>query len=63
MKKINWKNVGELIGIVVAFVLSAVCLYKSTTVTDIPLNYFFSSMVLNFIWLSLGYDVYEKIRG
>lgn len=62
MKKINWKNVGELLGIVISFILSILCVIEATK-SNIPLNYLFSSVCLNFIWLGLGYDVYEKIRG
>ena len=62
MKKINWRNVGELIGIVVSFVLSILCVIEATK-SNIPINYLLSSVCLNFIWLVLGYDVYTKIKG
>ena len=62
MRKINWKNVSELVGIVVSFVLSIICVVAATK-SNIPLNYLLSSACLNFIWLGLGYDVIEKLRG
>lgn len=62
MKKVNLKNVSELLGVVIAFVLSMVCVYKATT-TNIPVNYLLASLCLNFIWLVLSFDIASKIRG
>ena len=62
MKRINWKNVSELLGVVIAFVLSMVCVYKAT-VTNIPVNYLLCSICFNFIWLVLSFDIASKIRG
>lgn len=62
MKKINWKNVFELLGVVISFILSILCLVEASK-SNIPLNYILCSGILNFMGLSLGYDVIEKIRG
>lgn len=61
MRRINWKNVNELIGIVISFVLSIVCIIAATKSNT--LMYLTISVCMNFIWLGLGYDVKQKLRG
>lgn len=61
MKKINWRNLGELIIMVVAMVGSIVFSVMLKT-TEIPLNVLLCLFLCNFIWLSIGFDIYEQIK-
>ena len=62
MKKINWSNLIELIVGVVCFIGMIVfsIILKNT---EIPLNILLCIFICNVIWLSIGFDIYEKIRG
>lgn len=62
MKKINWKNLIELIGVIV-FIVLAVIFFIKTKDTELVLNYLISSWIMLTLGLCLGYDIYEKIRG
>ena len=61
MKKINWRNLGELIIMVVAMIGTIVfsIMLKDT---EIPLNILLCIFLCNVIWLSIGFDIYEKIK-
>lgn len=63
MKKINWKNLIELIGMIITIVLSIVFFKLALGSETMPLNYLMCSYIVGFIGLCLGYDIYEKIRG
>ena len=63
MKKINWKNLIELIGMIITIVLSIVFFKLALGSETMALNYLMCSYIVGFIGLCLGYDIYEKIRG
>lgn len=62
MKKINWRNLIELIGVIVFIVLAVIFFIKAND-TELVLNYLISSYLTLTLGLCLGYDIFEKIRG
>lgn len=63
MKNIKWRNLLELVGMIITIVLSIVFFKLALASETMALNYLMCSYIVGFIGLCLGYDIYEKIRG
>lgn len=49
----------DLIGVIIFFILSVLCIVKAID-SDAVLTYLICSVVLNFVWLGLLYNLFQN---